>query len=511
MKQETDGNTESDTRQPAKEKPGEYPFTKGVYPEMYRTRLWTMRQYSGFGSAAETNERFHYLLSHGETGLSLAFDLPTQMGLDSDHDLADGEVGRAGVAIDSVHDMERCFKDIPLDQVTTSMTINAPAAILLAMYASVGHRRNVAEEALGGTIQNDILKEYIARGTFIFPPEPSMRLCVDLMEYCAEKMPRWHPISISGYHQREAGCTAAQEIGFTLANGVAYMEAARQRDIDLENLGRQVSFFFAVHSNFLEEISKFRAARRLWARLMKERMGIQDDRACMMKFHTQTGGSTLTAQQPENNVVRVALQAMAAILGGTQSLHTNSKDEALGLPTQEAVRLALRTQQIIAHETGVIDTPDPLAGADFIEETTDRLEAEAESLIAEVDRRGGAMQAIRDGYFQQEIHQRAYCYQKAVENQETRVVGVNCFQEDESGTLQIQKIDESAGAEQVERVKKLQNSRSNEEASRRLSALREAAKGADNLVPMIRSCVDAEATLGEICDALADIFGKHQA
>ena len=411
--------------------PGDYPYTRGVQPTMYRGRLWTMRQYAGFGTAQETNERFRFLLGQGQTGLSVAFDLPTQIGYDSDHDLAEGEVGRVGVAIDSLEDMGVVFDGIPLDRVSTSMTINAPASILLAMYQAVGEKQGVPPAKLNGTVQNDILKEYVARGTYIFPPEPSMRLVTDIFEYCSKTIPSWNTISISGYHIREAGSTAVQEIAFTLANGIAYVQAAIDKGLDVDAFAGRLSFFFNSHVNFFEEVAKFRAARRLWARIMKERFGAKNPRSYRLRFHTQTAGSSLTAQQPDNNIIRTTMQALAAVLGGTQSLHTNSRDEALALPTEDSVRIALRTQQIIAYESGAADTIDPLAGSYFIEKLTDEIEARALSYIEKIDDMGGAVRAVENGFMQREIQDSAYKYQRAVESKQKRVVGVNCFQIEE--------------------------------------------------------------------------------
>jgi len=491
--------------------PGEFPFTRGLYPGGYRERLWTMRQYAGFGSATESNRRFRYLLDQGTTGLSVAFDLPTQIGYDSDDPHALGEVGRVGVAIDSLEDMELLFDGIPLDRVSTSMTINATAAILLALYIAVARRRGLAEDSLRGTIQNDILKEYIARGTWIFPPGPSLRLVTDVFAYCAEHVPRWNTISISGYHIREAGATAPQEIAFTLANGLEYVRAARAVGLDPEQLGRRVSFFFACHSDFLEEVAKFRCVRRLWARLMKETFGVTDPRALQCRFHVQTGGVTLTAQQPDNNVVRVALQALAAVLGGSQSLHTNARDEALALPTEDSARLALRTQQIIAFESGVADTVDPLGGSYAVEAATDALEWEAVRILDRIEARGGALRAIERGETQREIHESAYRFQRQVEQGDRVVVGVNRFQEDgETPPGDILRIDPELEQAQIERVRSLRARRDPARWARALDALEGAARSDDNLVPAIIEAVVASATVGEIAERLREVFGEHK-
>jgi methylmalonyl-CoA mutase N-terminal domain/subunit len=490
--------------------PGEYPFTRGVQPTMYRGRLWTMRQYAGFGSAEETNRRFKYLLTQGQTGLSVAFDLPTQIGYDADDPIAEGEVGKVGVSISSLEDMETLFAGIPLDKVSTSMTINAPAAVLLAMYIAVGKKQGVPLDKLRGTVQNDILKEYIARGTYIYAPEPSMRLITDIMAYGKDHLPRWNTISISGYHIREAGSTAAQEIAFTLANGIAYVETALKAKLDVDEFGTNLSFFFNAHNNLLEEVAKFRAARRLWAMIMRERFGAKDKKSWMLRFHTQTGGSTLTAQQPMNNVVRVAFQALAAVLGGTQSLHTNSMDEALALPTEEAVQVALRTQQLIAHESGVADTVDPLAGSYFVETLTDRLEEKAKAYIAKIDELGGALAAIEQGYIQREIQEAAYRYQREIERNERIVVGVNQFTADEDTRPQILRVDESVAQGQRERLATLRNRRNQAAVEQALTALENAAKGTDNLMPLILTAVEAYATTGEICHTLRRVWGEYQ-
>ncbi len=490
--------------------PGEYPFTRGIQPTMYRGRFWTMRQYAGFASAEESNERYKYLLQQGQTGLSVAFDLPTQIGYDADDPIAIGEVGKVGVSISSLEDMERLFADIPLDKVSTSMTINAPASVLLAMYIAVGKKQGVDPTELRGTIQNDILKEYIARGTYIYPPKPSMRLITDIMNYCKDQVPRWNTISISGYHIREAGSSAAQEIAFTLANGIAYVQAALDAALDVDAFAAQLSFFFNSHNNLLEEVAKFRAARRLWATIMKERFGAKQERSWMLRFHTQTGGSTLTAQQPVNNVTRVTIQALAAVLGGTQSLHTNSMDEALALPTQEAAQVALRTQQIIAHESGVTDTIDPLAGSYFIESLTDQLEAKAQAYITKIDEMGGALPAIEDGYIQREIQESAYKYQQAIEQDEQLIVGVNKFTIAEEITPELLRVDESVGLMQAERLAALRSQRDNEATHQALSSLKQAAQSSDNLMPHILSAVEAYATTGEICHTLREVWGEYE-
>ncbi|MCI0673404.1 MAG: methylmalonyl-CoA mutase family protein [Myxococcaceae bacterium] len=491
--------------------PGEYPFTRGVQPTMYRGRFWTMRQYAGFGSAEESNKRYHYLLKSGQTGLSVAFDLPTQMGRDADHARARGEVGKVGVSISSLEDMETLLKDIPLGEVSTSMTINATAPILLCLYAAVGEKGGVPLKALSGTVQNDILKEYMARGTYIYPPGPSLRLITNLFAFCAKRVPKWNPISISGYHIREAGSTAAQEIAFTLADGIAYVEAALKAGLTVDEFAGRLSFFFNVHNHFLEEIAKFRAARRLWGRIMKERFKAKDPRSMMLRFHAQTAGSTLTAQQVDNNVVRVALQALAAVLGGAQSLHTNSRDEALALPSAEAARLALRTQQVIAYESGVADTIDPLGGSFAIEQMTDELEAKAEEYIRKIDDMGGMVEAIRKGFPQQEIQDAAFQAQRDVEQKRAVVVGVNAFQVQEPPPSGLLKVDETVERAQTERLKALRQRRDNAAAARAVNALRDAAKTPDaNLIPLIFDAVKTYATLGEISDAMRDVFGEHR-
>lgn len=489
--------------------PGQFPYTRGVYSTMYRGRLWTMRQYAGFGTAKESNQRYKYLLEQGQSGLSVAFDLPTQLGYDSDDDIAEGEVGKVGVAIDSLSDMETLFDEIPLDEVSTSMTINAPAAVLLAMYIAVAEKQGVSTEKLRGTIQNDILKEYIARGTYIYPTAPSMRLITDIFEYCYENIPNWNTISISGYHVREAGCTAAQEIAFTLANGIAYVEAAIEAGLDVDDFAPRLSFFFNAHNNFLEEISKFRAARRLWAQIMEERFGAKKEKSKMLRFHTQTAGSTLTAQQSDNNVVRVTLQALAAVLGGTQSLHTNGRDEALSLPTEKSVEIALRTQQIIAHESGVADTADALGGSYYIEKLTDDLQEEAEEYINKIDDLGGAPEAIDQGYIQKEIQDSAYSYQKEIEAEKKIIVGVNKFKTEEEPKKDILKLDEKVANQQKERVSQLREDRDQVKVEKALKALKDTAETDQNLMPKIVDAVKAYATLGEVCDVMREVFGEY--
>jgi methylmalonyl-CoA mutase, N-terminal domain len=489
--------------------PGEYPFTRGVQPTMYRGRFWTMRQYAGFGTAAESNERYRYLLKSGQTGLSVAFDLPPQMGGDSDPPRALGEVGMVGVAIDSIRDMGILFDAIPLGEVSTSMTINATGGILLALYQAIGEKQGVAPADLQGTIQNDILKEYAARGTYIYPPEPSLRLITDIFAYTAKVMPKWNPISISGYHIREAGSTAVQEVAFTLADGIAYVEAATRAGLDVDAFAGRLSFFFNAHNNLLEEVAKFRAARRLWARIMKERFKAKDPRSMMLRFHTQTAGSMLTAQQPENNVVRVTIQALAAVLGGTQSLHTNSRDEALGLPTEDSVRIALRTQQIIANESGVADVIDPLGGSWAVEAMTDEIEAKALVYLTKIDELGGMVQAISKGYVQREIQDAAYAWQRQVEAKEQVVVGVNAFKA-EDPPVTVMKVDPALEASQVASLKRFRAERNNLAAKQGVDAVRTAAKGKENLMPHIVAAVRAEATLGEISDALRDVFGEYR-
>jgi len=490
--------------------PGEYPFTRGVQPTMYRGRFWTMRQYAGFASAEDTNKRYRFLLEQGQTGLSVAFDLPTQIGYDSDHPLAQGEVGKVGVAIDSVKDMETLFDQIPLDKVSTSMTINAPAAVLLAMYLAVAEGQGISSKDLRGTIQNDILKEYSARGTYIFPPKPSMRIITDIFSFCYKEVPQWNTISISGYHIREAGSTAVQEVAFTLADGISYVEAAIDAGLNVDEFGPRLSFFFNAHLDFLEEVAKFRAARKLWANIMKERFNAKDPRSLMMRFHTQTAGCTLTAQQPKNNIVRVAFQALSAVLGGTQSLHTNSMDEAFALPGEEAVQVALRTQQLIAHESGVADTVDPLGGSYYIEELTREIVERSQDYIAKIDELGGAPSAIEKGYIQKEIQDSAYRYQREIEKDERIVVGVNRFQIEERPPKGLLKVDPAVRVSQIEKLKRLKEERDNENVKSSLAKLKKGAEGDDNLMPLIVDAVKAYATLGEICDTLREVFGEYQ-
>jgi methylmalonyl-CoA mutase N-terminal domain/subunit len=491
--------------------PAEEPYTRGVYSTMYRGRLWTMRQYAGMGTARETNERFHYLMDQGQTGLSMAFDLPTQMGYDSDADMAEGEVGKSGVAIDSLEDFETVFDGIPLDEVSTSMTINAPASVLLAMYIAVGDRQGVPREELRGTIQNDILKEYIARNTYIFPPEPSMRLITDIFEFCAEETPKFNTISISGYHIREAGSTAVQEIAFTLGDGIEYVEAAIEAGQDVDEFAPQLSFFFNAHNNIFEEAAKFRAARRMWARIMEKQFGAEQPGSKQLKFHTQTGGSTLTAQQIQNNVVRVAYQALAAVLGGTQSLHTNGKDEALSLPTEKSVRTALRTQQILAHESGAASTIDPLAGSYYVESLTDALEEEAREILDEVEKRGGMRQAVESGWVQRQIQDTAFERQEEIESGERTIVGVNEFRvEDEERSEDIEEVSEEEARRQRESVAGLREERDQEVVDEALASLRTACDEGENVMPHIVRAVKAYATVGEICDAMRDAFGEYR-
>jgi len=490
--------------------PGEYPYTRGVQPTMYRGRFWTMRQYAGFGTAEESNERYKYLLEQGQTGLSVAFDLPTQIGYDSDHPLSEGEVGKVGVAIDSLKDMEVLFKDIPLDKVSTSMTINATASILLAMYIALAEKQGVPLNKISGTVQNDILKEYVARGTYIFPIEPSMRLVTDIFKYCSANVPRFNTISISGYHMREAGCTAVQEVAFTIADAIAYVDTAIKAGLDVDDFGPRLSFFFNAHNDLFEEVAKFRAARRIWARIMKERFKAKNPKSMMLRFHTQTGGSTLTAQQPENNIVRVTIQTLAAVLGGTQSLHTNSKDEALALPTEESVRTALRTQQIVAYESGVADTIDPLAGSYYVESLTAKIEEEALKYIKEIDDMGGAPKAIEKGYMQREIQESAYRYQMDVEAGRRVVVGVNRFRISEENYPELLEVDPLAGEIQKRKIASLKNERDNQKVENTLKSLKSAAATDANLMPFIIDAVKAYATLGEICDILREVFGEYQ-
>ncbi|WP_077358036.1 acyl-CoA mutase large subunit family protein [Virgibacillus halodenitrificans] len=490
--------------------PGQYPYTRGIQPTMYRSRYWTMRQYAGFGSATETNKRFRYLLDQGQTGLSVAFDLPTQIGYDSDDVMSEGEVGKVGVAIDTLHDMEKLLDKIPLDKVSTSMTINAPASVLLCMYIAVGEKQGVSLDKLTGTIQNDILKEYIARGTYIYPPKPSMRLITNIFEYCQQYVPKFNTISISGYHIREAGSNAVQEVAFTIANGMAYVDAALESGLDIDAFASRLSFFFNAHNNFFEEIAKFRAARRIWAKIMKEHYKAKNSKSWKMRFHTQTGGSTLTAQQPDNNIVRVTLQALAAVMGGTQSLHTNSRDEALSLPTESSARIALRTQQIIANESGVADTIDPMGGSYYVEELTDQIEKEVNKYLDRISEIGGAVQAVEEGYMQREIHQNAYETQKKIEKEEEVIVGLNKFQLDEEVNPDLLKVDEKLEKEQVNNLEKIRKERNQDEVLKTLDELRESAKNKNsNLIPYILAAVKAYATLGEICNVLRDEFGEY--
>jgi methylmalonyl-CoA mutase N-terminal domain/subunit len=490
--------------------PGQYPFTRGIYKDMYRGRLWTMRQYAGFGTAEETNKRYRYLLEQGQTGLSVAFDLPTQIGYDSDHPLAEGEVGKTGVAIDTLEDMEILFKEIPLDKVSTSMTINSTASVLLAMYMVLAKKQNVPLEVLSGTIQNDILKEYIARGTYIYPPKPSMRLITDTFKFCKDNLPKWNPISISGYHIREAGSTAVQEIAFTLANGVAYVKAAIEAGLDIDEFGKRLSFFLNSHNNFFEEIAKFRAARRLWARIIKEKFKAQDDDSCKFRFHTQTAGCTLTAQQPENNVVRVALQALAAVLGGTQSLHTNSRDEALSLPSQESAQIALRTQQIIGYESGVPDTVDPLGGSYYVEYLTNEIEKRAKQYIDHIEEKGGALWAVESGYYQREIQKSAYEYQKAVEKNKRIIVGVNQFSTEKEKIKDIFKVSPKVAKDQIKQLTQVRKRRDKNQVRKCLEELKAKSVTDENLLPHIIKCVESYASLGEICDVLRSVWGEYR-
>jgi methylmalonyl-CoA mutase N-terminal domain/subunit len=489
--------------------PGSYPFTRGVQPNMYRGRLWTMRQYAGFGSAEETNKRFNYLIEQGQTGLSVAFDLPTQIGYDSDAELAAGEVGKVGVAIDSVEDLKLLFSGIDLSTVSTSMTINAPAAVLLAMYIAGAEEQGASASKLRGTIQNDILKEYPARGTYIFPPVPSMRIITDIFAFCNQHVPQWNTISISGYHIREAGSTAVQEVAFTLANGIAYVQAAIDAGLDVDSFGERLSFFFNAHQDFIEEIAKFRAARRMWARIMKERFHAKNPRAMMLRFHTQTAGCTLTAQQPDNNVVRVAFQALSAVLGGTQSLHTNSRDEAFALPSTESVQVALRTQQIIGYETGVVDTVDPLAGSYYVETLTNEIERRALDYIRKIDEMGGAVRAVECGFVEQEIQDSAYRFQKAVESGDQVIVGVNRFQTDWVTPSGLLKVDPAVMNMQIKRLHELREERDSSAAATALANLKKAAQGTDNIVPPMLEAVKKRVTLGEICNVLREVFGEY--
>src|SRR3970040_251481 len=490
--------------------PGEYPFTRGVQPTMYRGRFWTMRQYAGFGTAEETNERFKYLLEQGQTGLSVAFDLPTQMGYDSDHPISRGEVGRVGVAIDSLEDMEILFEGIPLGEVSTSMTINATASMLLAMYMVAAEKQGVGPDKIKGTVQNDLLKEFIARGTYIFPPRDSVKITIDIMEYCRDSIPKWNPISVSGYHMREAGSTAVQEVAFTLADGIEYLGHAKARRLDIEKIAERVSFFFAVHNNFLEEVAKFRAARRLWARTMKERFKVVDDRACMLRFHSQTSGVTLTAQQPRNNIIRVTIQALAAALGGTQSLHTNSFDEALALPSEEAATIALRTQQVIAYESGAGDTIDPLAGSYCIEALTNKIEEESIKYIEQIDKRGGMIRCIEEGYINREIEDASYRYQREVESKERIIVGVNEFTNVNEEPIEIHKINPEIETIKRERLKELRSKRDNDKVKVALKRLEEAARGNENLMPFIVEAVRDFATIGEMSTTLERVYGRYR-
>ena len=490
--------------------PGEFPYTRGIYPTMYRGRLWTMRQYAGYATAEESNARYKYLLAHGTTGLSVAFDLPTQIGLDSDDPMAIGEVGKVGVAIDSLDDMERLLADIPLDEVSTSMTINATASILLSLYLAVARKQNVSFDKLRGTLQNDILKEYIARGTYIYPPAPSLRLVTDIFAYCAREVSNWNTISISGYHIREAGSTAVQEVAFTLADGITYVEAALEAGLAIDEFAPRISFFFNAHNDLLEEVAKFRAARRLWARIMRDRFKARDPRSLMLRFHTQTAGSSLTAQQPEVNVVRTTIQALAAVLGGTQSLHTNSMDEALALPTEAAARLALRTQQVIAYESGVADTADPLAGSYAIEELTNQVQARAEEYLQKIEAMGGMLRAIETGYVQREIQEAAYRYQRAIELHEETVVGVNRFQLEDEPTVPLLRIDPGLEQAQIERIRALRERRDAQTVTNALAALEQAAATSENLMPRILACVESYATVGEISNTLRRVWGEYR-
>jgi methylmalonyl-CoA mutase, N-terminal domain len=490
--------------------PGEFPFTRGIQPTMYRGRLWTMRQYAGFGTAEASNQRYRYLLSQGVSGLSVAFDLPTQIGYDSDHALAAGEVGKVGVAIDSIEDMARLFDGIPLDQVSTSMTINATAIVLLALYVAVGKRQGVAPAALSGTVQNDILKEYVARGTYIYPPAASLRIVTDVFAYCEREVPQWNTISISGYHIREAGSTAVQEVAFTFANAIAYVQAALDAGLEVNTLGQRLSFFFNAHNDFLEEVAKFRAARRLWARIMRERFGATNPRAQQLRFHTQTAGSTLTAQQPDNNIVRVAVQALAAVLGGTQSLHTNGRDEALALPTEDSARIALRTQQIIAHESGVANTVDPFAGSWHLERLTDEIEAGARTLLDRIEAAGGTLKAIETGMIQRQIQEAAYAAQQAIDSGTAVVVGVNRFATDERPAMEVFALDPDVERNQVARLQALRTARDQSAWRSALDAVETAARGRDNLVPRIVAAVEAKATVGEIADTMRGVFGEFR-
>lgn len=490
--------------------PGEFPFTRGVQPNMYRGRFWTMRQYAGFGTAEESNKRYKYLLAQGQTGLSIAFDLPTQIGYDSSHPLSSGEVGKVGVAIDTLADMETLFDGIPLNKVSTSMTINAPASVLLAMYIAVGEKQGVARKDLEGTIQNDVLKEYIARGTYIFPPKPSLRLITDIFDFCTREVPKWNTISISGYHIREAGSTAAQEVGFTLADAICYVDAALKKGLKLDDFAARLSFFFNAHNDILEEVAKFRAARRLWAKIMRGRFGAKEKKSMMLRFHTQTAGSTLTAQQPDNNIMRVAYQALAAVLGGTQSLHTNSRDEALALPTEHSVTIALRTQQVLAYESGAADQVDPLAGSYYIEAATDRIEKEAMEYIEKIDQMGGMIAAIEAGYVQKNIQEASFNYMQSIEKNERVIVGVNKFEAKEELPIPLLKVDPIIEENQLKKLDKVKASRNNEKVNATLKLLHDAASGDNNLMPLIIDCVKEYASLGEICGVLRQAFGEHK-
>ena len=490
--------------------PGEYPYTRGIQPTMYRGRFWTMRQYAGFGTAKESNERYRYLLGQGQSGLSVAFDLPTQIGYDSDDQMALGEVGKVGVAIDTLADMEILFDQIPLDKVSTSMTINAPAAVLLAMYIAVAEKQGVTKDKISGTIQNDILKEYIARGTYIYPPKPSMRLITNIFEYCSKEVPKWNTISISGYHIREAGSTAAQEVGFTIADGIEYANAAIKAGLSVDDFAGQLSFFFNAHNDLLEEVAKYRAARRLWAKIMKERFGAKKEKSMMLRFHTQTAGSTLTAQQVDNNIIRVTIQTLAAVLGGTQSLHTNSRDEALALPTEDSVKIALRTQQIVAYESGITNTIDPLAGSYYVEALTDQIEKEAEEYISRIDALGGMIPAIEQGYVQTEIQRSAYKFNQELEANERIVVSLNKFTEKEAPKGKLLRIDEKVQQEQIAFLNKVKNERDNDAVKEKLETLKTAAKGDDNLMPLILDAVRAYASVGEISNVLREVFGEYK-
>ncbi len=490
--------------------PGEYPYTRGVYPTMYSGRLWTMRQYAGYGTAEESNKRYKYLLQHGQTGLSVAFDLPTQMGYDSSDPMALGEVGKTGVAIDTLADMEILFNGIPLDKVSTSMTINATASIILCMYIAVAEKQGISPAVLEGTVQNDILKEYIARGTYIFPPEPSMKLTIDLIEYCSKNLPKWNTISISGYHIREAGATAVQEIAFTFANAITYVLEAMKGGMDVDSFAPRLSFFFNCHNNFLEEVAKFRSARRLWAKIMKERFKAKNSKSCMLRFHTQTAGCTLTAQEPLNNAIRVAYQALAAVFGGTQSLHTNSYDEALGLPTEESVRLALRTQQVIGYETGIPEIIDPLGGSYTIEAMTNKIEKEVSEYLEKIEKMGGAIKAIEQGYFQKEIHKSAYEYQKKVESGEISILGVNKFKSGEETKQKILKVNPKVVQKQLGRLKKILKERDNSRVNKMLARLKSAAEKGENLMPFILDCVKTYATVGDITNELKKVYGEYK-